>query len=84
MFEIFQVFPDVFTKRELNGLHLHCANPGCSWQSTYEKLEVSWLVHGGYLEVRILEIGGGMRELLKNKLGIIGIMAYKHCMIFYI
>ena len=34
-----KVFLDAFTKRELNGLHLHCANPGCSWQSTYEKLE---------------------------------------------
>ena len=34
-----KVFPDVFTKRELNGLRLHCANPGCSWESTYETLE---------------------------------------------
>ena len=34
-----KVFPDVFTKRELSGLHLHCANSGCSWQSTYDKLE---------------------------------------------
>ena len=41
MFQIFQVFPDAFTKRELNGLHLHCANHGCSWQSTYKVLEVS-------------------------------------------
>ena len=46
MFEIFQVFPDVFTNRELNGLHLHCANPGCSWQSTYDQLEVNWGVRG--------------------------------------
>jgi hypothetical protein len=46
MFEIFQVFPDVFTKRELKGVHLHCANSGCEWHGTYEKLEVSWWVYG--------------------------------------
>jgi hypothetical protein len=36
------MFPDVFTKRELNGLHLHCTNQGCPWHGTYEALEVSW------------------------------------------
>ena len=39
---LFQVFPDVFTKRELNGLCLHCSNQGCAWHGTYEALEVSW------------------------------------------
>jgi hypothetical protein len=39
---LFQVFPDVFTKRELNGLCLHCINQGCPWHGTYEALEVSW------------------------------------------
>ncbi|CAB4033740.1 TNF receptor-associated factor 3-like, partial [Paramuricea clavata] len=34
-----QVFPDVFTKRELNGLCLHCTNQGCHWHGTYEALE---------------------------------------------
>ncbi|CAB4034440.1 TNF receptor-associated factor 2-like, partial [Paramuricea clavata] len=33
------VFPDVFTKRELNGLCLHCTNQGCPWHGTYEALE---------------------------------------------
>ena len=37
----FQVFPDVFTKRELNGLNLHCTNQDCPWHGTYEALEVS-------------------------------------------
>jgi hypothetical protein len=41
MFKIFQVFPDVFTRRELNGLRLQCANPGCSWRGAYDQLEVS-------------------------------------------
>jgi hypothetical protein len=42
MFKLFQVFPDVFTKRELNFLrHLHCVNPGCSWRGAYQQLEVS-------------------------------------------
>jgi hypothetical protein len=35
------VFPDVFTKRELNGLYLHCTNQGCPWHGTYEAVEVS-------------------------------------------
>ncbi|CAB4023239.1 TNF receptor-associated factor 3-like [Paramuricea clavata] len=34
-----KIFRDTFTKRELNALHLHCANPGCSWRGTYEQLE---------------------------------------------
>ena len=34
-------FPDVFTKRELRGLHLHCFNSGCPWHGIYEELEVS-------------------------------------------
>ncbi|CAB4019408.1 TNF receptor-associated factor 2 isoform X1 [Paramuricea clavata] len=34
-----KVFPDVFTKRELNAIPLHCANPGCSWRGAYEQLE---------------------------------------------
>ncbi|CAB4043354.1 TNF receptor-associated factor 3-like, partial [Paramuricea clavata] len=33
------VFPDVFTKRELNGLCLHCTNQDCLWYGTYEALE---------------------------------------------
>ena len=35
------MFPDVFIKRELNGLKLHCTNEGCAWHGTYEELEVS-------------------------------------------
>ena len=38
----FQVFRDVFTKRELNALCLHCSNQGCPWHDTYDALEVSW------------------------------------------
>ncbi|XP_028415922.1 TNF receptor-associated factor 3-like [Dendronephthya gigantea] len=34
-----QVFPDVFTKRELRALSLHCANPGCPWDGMYVELE---------------------------------------------
>ncbi|CAB4027230.1 TNF receptor-associated factor 2-like, partial [Paramuricea clavata] len=30
---------DTFTKRELNGLCLHCTNQGCAWHGTYEALE---------------------------------------------
>ncbi|CAB4014322.1 TNF receptor-associated factor 2 isoform X1 [Paramuricea clavata] len=34
-----KVFPDVFTRRQLSGLRLQCANPGCSWRGAYEQLE---------------------------------------------
>ncbi|CAB4030004.1 TNF receptor-associated factor 6, partial [Paramuricea clavata] len=34
-----RVFPDAFIRRELNGLLLQCANPGCSWRGAYEQLE---------------------------------------------
>ncbi|CAB4036005.1 TNF receptor-associated factor 6, partial [Paramuricea clavata] len=34
-----QVFPDVFTKRELNNLRLHCPNTGCSWICTNEEMQ---------------------------------------------
>ncbi|CAB4036287.1 TNF receptor-associated factor 3-like, partial [Paramuricea clavata] len=33
------VFPYVRTRRELNAISLHCANPGCSWHGDYEQLE---------------------------------------------
>ncbi|CAB4016726.1 TNF receptor-associated factor 3-like, partial [Paramuricea clavata] len=33
------VFPDVFTKRELNNLRLHCPNTGCSWICTNEEMQ---------------------------------------------
>jgi hypothetical protein len=37
---IFQAFPDVFTERELYGLHLDCANLECHWSGTYGDKEV--------------------------------------------
>ncbi|XP_028417378.1 TNF receptor-associated factor 3-like isoform X2 [Dendronephthya gigantea] len=35
-----KAFSDAFTKRELNSLEIHCANPDCTWTSSYDKLEI--------------------------------------------
>ncbi|XP_046855636.1 TNF receptor-associated factor 3-like [Xenia sp. Carnegie-2017] len=34
-----EVFPDAFTKRELNRIKLHCPSKKCQWSGIYEKLE---------------------------------------------
>ncbi|XP_046855644.1 TNF receptor-associated factor 3-like isoform X4 [Xenia sp. Carnegie-2017] len=34
-----EVFPDAFTKRELNRIKLHCPSEKCQWFGIYEKLE---------------------------------------------
>ena len=35
-----QIFPDMFIKREIMVLHLHCPNEGCDWSGTNKDLQV--------------------------------------------